>query len=108
SNLLGVNGKTSAVGSGGWLNIIDKFYKAKSYCVHPFEIRHEGSRKIQVPIPSEWIGDKRNGTGPLETKQVSLECADAADVDFNGRKFDAMPTDLGYLRAIQHLQVPLQ
>ena len=26
----GVSGKTSAFGSGGWLNITDKFYKAKS------------------------------------------------------------------------------
>ena len=31
SNPLGVSGKTNAVGSGGWLNIIDKFYKAKAY-----------------------------------------------------------------------------
>jgi hypothetical protein len=105
SNLLGVNGKTSAVGSGGWLNIIDKFYKAKSYCNHPFEIRHEGSRKIQVPIPSEWIGDRRNGTGPPETKQVSLECADAADVDFNGRKFDAVLTDPPYFRNVQYAEL---
>ena len=105
SNLLGVNGRTSAVGSGGWLNIIDKFYKAKSYCRHPFEIRHDGSRKIQVPIPSEWIGDQRNGTGPAETKQVSLECADAADADFNGRKFDAILTDPPYFRNVQYAEL---
>jgi 16S rRNA G966 N2-methylase RsmD len=105
SNLLGVNGKTSAVGSGGWLNIIDKFYKAKSYCHHPFEIRHEGSRKIQVPIPSEWIGDQRNGAGPAETKQVSLECADAADAEFNGRKFDAVLTDPPYFRNVQYAEL---
>ncbi len=105
SNLLGVNGKTSAVGSGGWLNIIDKFYKAKSYCRQPFEIRHEGSRKIQVPMPTEWIGDTRNGTGPLETKQVSLDCADAADVDFNGRTFDAILTDPPYFRNVQYAEL---
>ncbi len=105
SNMLGVNGKTTAVGSGGWLNIIDKFYKAKSYCQHPFEIRHEGKRKIQVPIPSEWIGDKRNGSGPLETKQVSLDCADAAEVDFNGRKFDAILTDPPYFRNVQYAEL---
>jgi adenine-specific DNA methylase len=105
SNLLGVNGKSTAVGSGGWLNIIDKFYKAKSYCHYPFEIRHEGSRKTQVPIPSEWIGYKRNGTGPLESKQVSLECADAAEVDFNGRKFDAVLTDPPYFRNVQYAEL---
>ncbi len=105
SNLLGVNGKTSAVGSGGWLNIIDKFFKAKSYCNHPFEIRHEGSRKVTVPIPGEWIGDRRNGAGPLETKQVSLDCADAADVDFNGKKFDAVLTDPPYFRNVQYAEL---
>lgn len=105
SNLLGVNGKTSAVGSGGWLNIIDKFYKAKSYCNHPFEIRHDGSRRVQVPIPSEWIGDRRNGTDPLETKQVSLDCADSADVDFNGKKFDAVLTDPPYFKNVQYAEL---
>jgi adenine-specific DNA methylase len=105
SNLLGVNGKSAAVGSGGWLNIIDKFYKAKSYCGRPFEIRHQGGRKIEVPIQNEWIGDKRNGSGPGETKQVSLECADAAEVEFNGRKFDAILTDPPYFRNVQYAEL---
>lgn len=105
SNLLGISGKASAVGSGGWLNVIDKFYKAKSYCIHPFEIRHEGSRKIQVPINGEWIGDKRNGSGPAQTKQVSLECADAAEVEFNGHKFDAILTDPPYFRNVQYAEL---
>jgi hypothetical protein len=35
--------------------------KAKQYCDTPFETRHEGARKIQVPIPGEWIGDTRTG-----------------------------------------------
>ena len=105
SNLLGVSGKSSAVGSGGWLNIVDKFYKAKSYCHHPFEIRHEGSRRVQIPIPGEWIGDKRNGAGPLETKQVSLACADAGEVDFKGRTFDAVFTDPPYFRNVQYAEL---
>jgi len=105
SNLLGVNGKAAAVGSGGWLNVIDKFYKAKSYCRHPFEIRHQGSRKIQVPISDEWIGDQRNGSSPVETKQISLECADAAEVDFNGRRFDAILTDPPYFRNVQYAEL---
>jgi hypothetical protein len=105
SNLLGVNGKSAAVGSGGWLNIIDKFYKAKSYCRRPFEIRHQGARKIEVPIQNEWIGDRRNGSCPTETKQVVLECADAVEVDFNGRKFDAILTDPPYFRNVQYAEL---
>jgi hypothetical protein len=58
------NGGGVGVGSGGWNNIVEKYLKAKTYCEHPFETRHEGGRKIVVPIKGEWIGDRRNGKGP--------------------------------------------
>lgn len=105
SNLLGVSGKTSAVGSGGWLNIIDKFAKAKAYCERPFEVRYQGGRKIQIPIKEERIGDRRNGTGPVETKRVTLECADASVVNFSGTKFDAILTDPPYFRNVQYAEL---
>src|SRR5205814_1432493 len=51
SNLLGIVGRKGApVGSGGWLNIVEKFAKAKRYCVQAFEIRQEGRHKIVVPM----------------------------------------------------------
>ena len=54
SNILGIEGARGLpVGSGGWLNITEKYAKAKRYCQRPFEIRHEGSRKVEVPIPGE-------------------------------------------------------
>lgn len=105
SNLLGVAGKKTAVGSGGWLNVIEKFAKAKAYCRQPFEIRHEGSRKIQVTIANEWIGERRNGVVPSERKQVALNCADATQVDFNGQKFDAILTDPPYFRNVQYAEL---
>ncbi|HOC55553.1 MAG TPA: DNA methylase [Verrucomicrobiota bacterium] len=105
SNIIGISGKAAAVGSGGWLNIVDKFAKAKAYCQHPFEIRHEGKRKIQVPIPTEWIGNRRNGINPVETKEVTLECADASEADFNGRKFDAILTDPPYFQNVQYAEL---
>ena len=105
SNLLGINGKAGAVGSGGWLNIVDKFDKAKAYCVNPFEIRHQGTRKIQIPIASEWIGNRRNGTLPAQTKPVVLQCADASETDFNGSKFDVILTDPPYFRNVQYAEL---
>jgi hypothetical protein len=61
SNILGIEGaRGQPVGSGGWLNITEKFAKAKSYCAQPFEIRHAGGKKIEVPIAGEWIGTYRN------------------------------------------------
>src|SRR5208337_949696 len=61
SNFLGIinSGKGMNVGSGGWSNIIEKFFKGKSYCEAPFEIKHQGERKVQIPIRGEWIGELR-------------------------------------------------
>ena len=105
SNLLGINGKATAIGSGGWLNIIEKFARAKSYCTKPFEFRHHGSRKEQVFIKNEWIGEERNGTGPLEQRPVTLTCADASENDLNGRKFDAILTDPPYFGNVQYAEL---
>ena len=105
SNIIGVSGNTTAVGSGGWLNIVDKFAKAKAYCREPFEIRHAGGRKIQVPIPGEWIGDRRNGAVHGRKKGVALECGDASETDFEARAFDAVLTDPPYFRNVQYAEL---
>jgi putative DNA methylase len=105
SNLLGINGKVTAVGSGGWLNIIEKFARAKSYCTKPFEIRHHGLRKEQVFIKGEWIGEERNGTGPVEQRSVTLTCADASENDLKERKFDAVLTDPPYFGNVQYAEL---
>lgn len=44
SNFLGIRNepKGISIGSGGWLNIVEKYTKAKVYCDHPFEMRYEG------------------------------------------------------------------
>jgi hypothetical protein len=105
SNLLGINGKVTAVGSGGWLNIIEKFARAKSYCTKPFEIRHHGLRKEQVFIKDEWIGEERNATGPRQQRPVTLTCADALENDLNGRKFDAVLTDPPYFGNVQYAEL---
>ena len=56
SNLLGLrNGNALPVGSGGWINIIEKYTKAKCYCAAPFEVVLGGKNKITIPIRGEWI-----------------------------------------------------
>jgi adenine-specific DNA methylase len=105
SNLMGISGKASAVGSGGWLNIAEKFARAKSYCIRPFEIRHHGLRKEQVFIKNEWIGEERNGVLPPEQRSVDLACGEASEKDFNGRKFDAVLTDPPYFGNVQYAEL---
>jgi putative DNA methylase len=79
SNMLGIASRSAGinVGSGGWLNIVEKYTKAKAYCLQPFEVRHHGKQKVQVPIPGEWIGERRNGAGSTERRKVALHCDSA-------------------------------
>jgi hypothetical protein len=107
SNLLGIeNGGSLPAGSGGWLNIIEKFAKAKAYCDKPFEVRHQGvakgERKVSVPISGEWIGDARNG----EPKRVlDIACADAASRDWQPESLDGVFTDPPYFGNVQYAEL---
>lgn len=107
SNLLGIKhpSRGTPVGSGGWLNMVEKFAKAKRYCEHPFEIRTEHGRKVEVPMPTEWIGGQRNGTRPLETREVNLRCGDATEARLGAAEFDAVFTDPPYFGNVQYAEL---
>ncbi|MBI4321458.1 MAG: DNA methylase, partial [Chloroflexi bacterium] len=79
SNMLGIvdTRQGTNVGSGGWSNIVDKYVKAKAYCEKPFEVKYVAGRKLQVPVPGEWIGVERNSTGVAERRSVELHCQSA-------------------------------
>jgi len=105
SNFLGIRGPRGLpVGSGGWLNITEKFGKAKAYCSRPFEIRQEGKRKVEVPIQGEWIGTFRNGAHPPEHRTVNLICGDSASLPPD-EKFDAIFTDPPYFGNVQYAEL---
>lgn len=106
SNLLGIaNGGGMSVGSGGWSNILEKFLKAKTYCDYPFETRHEGSRKIQVPIAGEWIGDRKNGDSATETRDVRLYCQSATNANLPPASLDGVFTDPPYFGNVQYAEL---
>ncbi|NTU43779.1 MAG: DNA methylase, partial [Nitrospirales bacterium] len=106
SNLLGIWDKERrlCVGSGGWVNIIEKFRKAKAYCDEPFEMRSRGGRKEIVPITGEWIGAHRLGkTG--QDRQVSIRCEDSSAVELLPRSLDAVLTDPPYFGNVQYAEL---
>ncbi len=107
SNLLGIlsNGRNTCVGSGGWANIIEKFKKAKSYCLHPFEVRHLGRLKKIVPIPGEWIGDHAFGHESRSSRVVDISCKDAATADLKDSSLDAVFTDPPYFGNVQYAEL---
>jgi adenine-specific DNA methylase len=106
SNLLGIaNGGGMSVGSGGWSNIMEKYLKAKRYCDQPFETRQNGTRKIQVPIDGEWIGDRRNGDSTTETRAVHLFCQSATAVNLPPASLDGVFTDPPYFGNVQYAEL---
>lgn len=103
SNLLGIVGPTGInIGSGGWTNIIEKYAKAKRYCDAPFEVQHQGTRKQQVPIAGEWIGEAQPGK---RSRKVSVRCASSADVDLAPGSLDAVFTDPPYFGNVQYAEL---
>jgi adenine-specific DNA methylase len=103
SNVLGIrNGSGAGVGSGGWVNIIAKYAKAKRYCDAPFEVRREGRRKVQVPVKGEWIGEKLNGS---RRRSITLRCASATAVDLPEASLDAVFTDPPYFGNVQYAEL---
>ena len=103
SNLLGIaNGGGVSVGSGGWSNIVEKYMKAKQYCDTPFETRHNGSRKVQIPITGEWIGDNR---GDENGRTVHILCQSSTDVDLQPATLDGVFTDPPYFGNVQYAEL---
>lgn len=103
SNLLGIaNGGGVSVGSGGWSNIIEKYMKAKQYCETPFETRHDGARKIQVPITGEWIGDSK---GDENGRKVRILCQSATTADLPPDSLDGVFTDPPYFGNVQYAEL---
>ncbi len=100
SNLLGIsNGNGSNIGSGGWSNIVDKYYKAKKYCDNPFEIRSQNGRKLFISIKGEWIGERSNGARP---RAVSIRCTSATTLALQTESLDAVFTDPPYFGNVQY------
>lgn len=107
SNLLGItNGNPgTVVGSGGWVNIVGKYAKAKAYCDEPFEVQCKGKKEIQVPVVGEWIGDMRNGSRESEKRRVTLKCNSATDPNISPASLDAVLTDPPYFGNVQYAEL---
>ncbi len=107
SNFLGIMkpGSKVCIGSGGWANIIEKFKKAKTYCDHPFEVKHQGGTKKNIPITGEWIGDHLNGDISRPPRVVNISCQDAASCTLPDSSLDAVFTDPPYFGNVQYAEL---
>jgi adenine-specific DNA methylase len=103
SNLLGLrNGKGLPVGSGGWINIIDKYARAKRYCTAPFEVAFKGRNKTIVPIRGEWIGEKNPAHPNAPERRVDIRCGSAMTAELGPATLDGVFTDPPYYGMVQY------
>lgn len=103
SNILGLrNGNGLPVGSGGWINIIHKYSKAKSYCSEPFEVAFKGKKKITIPIRGEWIGEKHPDRMELPKRKIDLRCVSATTMELARSSLDGVFTDPPYYGMVQY------
>jgi adenine-specific DNA methylase len=103
SNILGIrNGNALPVGSGGWINIIDKYTKAKRYCTAPFEVAFAGKNKVILPIRGEWIGEKNPERPEARERRIDIRCAPATTMSLKPSSLDGVFTDPPYYGMVQY------
>jgi len=103
SNFLGIrNGNNLPVGSGGWVNIIEKYTKAKRYCTEPFEMAFVGKKKTMHYIPGEWIGERHPQRPDAPARAIDIRCASSTDAEFEAHTLDAVFTDPPYFGMVQY------
>ena len=96
ANLLGISGiRGKPVGSGGWVNIISKYQRAKDFCVRPFEV--PAGRRNRVYTSEEWIGDRSPANG-RQPRKIELRCGSATEAELEPESLDAVLTDSALLR----------
>lgn len=104
SNLLGIRKPTGygLVGSGGFLNISEKYLRAKEFCEKPFETSYWGSAKQIKPTLGERIG---HTSVSGKVREVALCCASATEAQISPETLDAVVTDPPYFANVQYAEL---
>lgn len=103
SNVLGLrNPNGSPIGSGGWVNIIEKYTKAKRYCTAPFEVLFNGKKKMTHYVSGEWIGEKNPELLDAAPRDIDIRCASSAEIALAPQSLDGVFTDPPYFGMVQY------
>ena len=94
NNVLGI----ARVGSGSFRHFVEKFARAKSYCVAPFETRHAHGKKEHVSMAGETIKAEcvTQGGAAAVRKTAWLSCSGPSDVplaQLTGRNLRICPRE---------------
>ncbi len=78
---------------------------SKSPLVNPQILVKTHKRKIQIPIPEEWIGDHRNNGRASKRRDVALYCSSSTLMEIPPASLDAVLTDPPYLGNVQYAEL---
>lgn len=102
NNVLGI----PRVGSGSYRHFVEKYKRAKAYCVQPFETRFDGGHKSLVFIPGERIeADLVEGFPSVEKPEALLIARPATEVDLMPGSLDGVFTDPPYFDNVQYAEL---
>ena len=102
NNLLGIAG----VGAGGFRHFVEKYQRAKAYCRQPFESRHNGKVKRQVPIFGESIcADFVDCFPSGAERQALLWCGSSTEMALRPESLDGVFTDPPYFDNVQYAEL---
>ncbi len=106
-NLLGTRHRSGkAVGSGGWVNILDKYKTAKHYCDRPFEVAAGSRTRVYTTgerIEAEICGNDR--TDDSGGRVALLACDSATHASLAPNSLDAVLTDPPYYDSVQYAEL---
>jgi hypothetical protein len=102
NNLLGIPN----IGSGAFRHFVEKYLRAKDYCVNPFETLQEGRRKTLVPIVGESLGAEVVGRFPKgENPEADIRAMPAWDMPLPKGSLDGVFTDPPYFDNVQYAEL---
>ena len=102
NNLLGIPG----VGSGSFRHFVEKYRRAKAYCVKPFEKRRVGKSNRAVHITGESIEAEPITQLPTGAhRQAALVCAPATGITLPPSSLDGVFTDPPYFDNVQYAEL---
>jgi adenine-specific DNA methylase len=102
NNLLGI----PKVGSGSFRHFVEKYLRAKNYCIAPFETEFRGKQKRIVPVPGEHIGADLVTKFPGgDKRQAWIQAAPAERAKLPASSLAGVFTDPPYFDNVQYAEL---
>ena len=102
NNILGI----PKIGSGAFRHFVEKYIRAKEYCVEPFETLSEGGKKKTVPIIGETIFANVVEKFPNgRSREAQILAVPSWDLPLPQKSLDGVFTDPPYFDNVQYAEL---